>query len=58
MRQDDDNRDLRDRLIRLEERLMTLTTTVNKLQSWLFAAIGLVLVAVGKNLLALLGIGG
>lgn len=58
MGQDDELRDMRDRLIRLEERQATMAETLKKLHSWIIGVAALVLTAVGKSVLGLIGLGG
>ena len=52
----DDERDLRDRLIRLEEQMKTVSATVAGMDKKMWAVIALVFVAVGKRLVELIGI--
>lgn len=58
MGQDDDLRDMRDRIIRLEERFASMAETVKKLNGWIIGVAVLVLTAVGKSLLSLINLGG
>ena len=57
MGQDDDMRDVRDRVIRLEGRVETHGDEIKGLKTMLWAPICLVLAAIGAALLKLLGLG-
>jgi hypothetical protein len=52
-----DDRDLRDRLIRLEEQMKTTIAAQAALDKKIWAVIALVFVAVGKRLLDIIGLG-
>ena len=52
-----DDRDARDRLIRLEERHADLKDRVSKMETKMWAVIGVVLLAVGKTFLTTIGLG-
>ena len=51
------DQDTRERLIRLEERQADLKDRVSKLETKLWAVIGVVLLAVGKTFLSTIGLG-
>jgi hypothetical protein len=51
-----DNRDLRDRLIRLEEQMKVTMASQAGLDRKLWAVVALVFVAVGKRLLDIIGL--
>lgn len=52
-----EERDLRDRLIRLEEQMKTTRDSVQSMDRKMWAVIALVFVAVGKRLIEIMGIG-
>ncbi len=52
----DDDRDLRDRVIRLEEQMKTTAAAAAAIERKMWAVIGLVLVAVGKRLIEIIGL--
>ncbi len=51
-----DDRDIRDRLIRLEEKLLTVIAAQAALDRKIWAVVALVFVAVGKRLLDIIGL--
>jgi uncharacterized membrane protein len=52
----DEDRDLRDRLIRLEEKMLNTNAKVDGNDRKMWAVIALVLVAVGKRLIEVIGL--
>ena len=52
----DEERDVRDRLIRLEEQVKTTRDAVQAMDRKMWAVIALVFVAVGKRLIEIIGI--
>lgn len=56
MAEDNDQREVRDRLIKLEERQRVLTEKIDSIDRKLWAVTLAVLLAVAKNLLGLIGL--
>ncbi len=52
-----DERDIRDRLVRLEEQGKRHATDIENIGKKIWAVIGLVLLAVGKRLIDVIGLG-
>jgi len=53
---EDDHRDLRDRIIRLEEQMKVAAASLASHDRKMWAVIGLVMLTVGKRLVELIGI--
>lgn len=51
----DDDRDLRDRIIRLEEQMKVATANLSAIDRKMWAVIGIALLAFGKRLLETMG---
>jgi hypothetical protein len=52
----DEDRDVRDRLIRLEEKMITAQADLASIDKKMWAVIALVLMAVGKRLIEVIGL--
>jgi hypothetical protein len=52
----DEDRDVRDRLIRLEEKMLNANDKIDGIDRKMWAVIALVLIAVGKRLIEVIGL--